>query len=82
MLLILFYNNNNEIINTLNSTYKIIEINGENINIKSDRNALIYFYSKIPEEKKLYYIFFPKEQKGMNMYFSITNKNSDNDLFI
>ena len=67
------------IIGTLNSDNRVIELNIDNIKVKSNKNALIYFYAKMPNEKKLKQIIFPKEEKTNNIYFSITNLNSDND---
>ena len=74
-----FYDINNKEIATLDIDNRTIELNGENIKIKSNKNALIYFYSVIPSEKKLHEIIFEKDQMGKNMYFSIINKDSDNE---
>ena len=78
--IVTFYDENNNEIGNLNKAKKIIELSGENIQIKSDKNALIYFYSKIQPEKKLHEIIFDKEQTDKNMYFSIKNKNTNNEF--
>ena len=77
--LIEFYNSNEQIIGTLNSDNRIIELTGENIKVKSNKNALIYLFAKMPKEKKLKEIIFPKDKKENNLNFSITNKNTDNE---
>ena len=38
------------IIGTLNSDNRVIELNVDNIKVKSNKNALIYFYAKMPNE--------------------------------
>ena len=72
--------NNNGVISILNSDKRIIELTGENIKVKSNKNAIIYLYTKIQKEKKLKQIIFPKDKSGNNLYFSITNKNNENEF--
>ena len=74
-----FYDDNDVEIGFLDKDNRLIELNGENIKIKSIKNALIYFYSAMTNEKKLYEIIFDKEQIGKNMNITITNLNSDNE---
>ena len=77
-----FYDDNDNEIGLLDIDNKIIELNGENIKIKSNKNALLYFYSAMPNEKKLHEIIFNKEQIGKNMNITITNLKSDNESII
>ena len=48
---VIFYDNNDNEIGLLDINNQIIELNGENIKIKSNKNVLVYFYSIIPSEK-------------------------------
>lgn len=75
-----FYDSNNQIIDTLNSDKRVIELSGQNIKVISSKNAFIYLYSKISPEKKMKEIIFPQDKAGMNLYFSLTNINSDNEF--
>ena len=77
-----FYDDNDNEIGLLDINNRTIELNGENIRIKSDKNALVYFYSAISNEKKLYEIVFDKEKIGQNMEISIANLDSDNESII
>ena len=79
---VIFYDNNDNEIGLLDMNNQIVELNGENIKIKSNKNALLYFYSIMPNEKKLYEIVFDKEKIGKNMNITITNINSDNESII
>ena len=80
--IVIFYDNNNNEIGLLDINNKIIELNGENITVKSNKNALIYFYSVMPNEKKLYEIIFDREKIGKNMNITINNIKSDNESII
>lgn len=80
--IVIFYNENGNEIGFLNKEIKIIELSGNNIKIKSNKNALIYFFSSLNSEKKLYEISFNKEEIGKNMNITITNLNSDNESII
>ena len=77
-----FYDKNDNEIGLLDINNRTIELNGENVRIKSDKNALVYFYSVMPNEKKLYEIIFDKEKIGQNMEISIANLDSDNESII
>ena len=66
----------------LNKEKRIInDLSGENIKVTSTKNALLYFYKKIPNYQEKGVIVFDKTQKGKNMKFNITNIN-DNKLKI
>ena len=46
-----FYDENDNEIGLLDINNRTIELNGENIRIKSDKNALVYFYSVMQMKK-------------------------------
>ena len=46
-----FYDQNDREIGLLDINNRTIELNGENIRIKSDKNALVYFYSVMQMKK-------------------------------
>ena len=57
----------------------IIDLEGDNIEVESDQNALIYFYKRI-ENKDIKAIVYDKNQKLKNMKFTVTKKNYNVDL--
>ena len=62
---------------SLNNKNKVtIDVKGDNIEVKSDKDALIYFYKRI-ENKDIKTIVFDKNQKSKNMKLTITNKNDN-----
>ena len=63
----------------LNESKRILDnLEGNNIIVKSTKNALIYFYKKIPNYSEKNTIIFDKSQRGKNMKFEIQNKNHVN----
>ena len=75
---ITFKNENGKIF-YLNETKRILDnLEGDNITVKSTKNALIYFYKKIPNYSEKNIIIFDKSQKGKNMKFEIQNNNNEN----
>ena len=67
-------NGNTYILN--NSTRIIKNLNGDGITVKSNKNALLYFYKKMDNNTELGMIEFDKSQKGKNMKFDITSLNN------
>ena len=66
---------------SLNNERRVtIDVKGDNIEVKSDKEALIYFYKRI-ENEDIKTIVFDKNQKSKNMKFTITNKNNKNEGF-
>ena len=68
----------------LNKENKIIkDLKGNNITVKSNKNALLYFYKKMDEKTELGMIEFDKSQKGKNMKIDIKNKKNQRvDIYI
>ena len=63
----------------LNKNQRIItHLKGDNIKVISTKNALIYFYKKIPNYSEEGTIIFDREQKRKNMNFNIENINNEN----
>ena len=61
----------------LNKENQIIKnLKGNNVEVISSENALIYFYKRI-ENDSVFYMEFDKSQKGKNMKFNITSNNDD-----
>ena len=59
----------------LNKEKKIIkDLKGDNIIVKTNKNALLYFYQKMDEKTELGMIEFDKSQKGKNLAIDIKNE--------
>ena len=66
----------------LNRENKLINLKGNNFNVESNKNALIYFYEKIQDFDNKIIIEFNKNNKGKKLKINIKNKNINYDLKI
>ena len=63
----------------LNKDQRVIKhLTGDNIKVISTKNALVYFYKKIPNYSEEGTIIFNREQKRKNMKFTVENKKNKN----
>ena len=73
----------NEIKDQLNNDKKVIkDLTGDNIKVKSNKNALIYFYKKIEDPNKIKVIEFDKNKPHQNMKFNIIHSNIKEKIMI
>lgn len=67
----------------LNKENKIIEdLKGDNIKVKANKEALVYFYKRIPNYSENNTIIFDNNQKRKNMKFTLTNTNDNENVKI
>ena len=67
---VIFTNENGDI-EVLNKDKKVLVLTGNNFIVKSNANALLYFYKKIPNNSNKGRVIFDKTEKGKNMKFHI-----------